>query len=447
MRLCAPYLYLLGILPLACHCAPAVPGTRTAGAVDAVESSERTGESSDALWPLDESASLSAFPPDAGDSIGENLPGRSYDDRDALLALWPMDSDGDGRSDFDEVVSGSDPHDPTDGPDIDGDGIPNEEDDDVDGDGIPNAYDDDIDGDGIPNPVDLDRDGDGLLDLLDTDDDGDDVPDTRDNDDDADAKEDPKDRAEDSDDDGVKTIHPDEDDPEAVLQALERLFEERQDEEDVVRPEPADVAREELERHRARIDEVRTEEFQRRYFREVMRRLLRRQGDDQQRMAEARRRFEHWFDRDRDGCLDPIDPDPDGNGLRDNDKDGLSDRDELQLKTNPDQDDTDYDGLADLFEHANRLDPRDPDSDNDGLKDGEEVRNWRTNPLYEDSDRDGLPDGPEVLIWHTNPLYTDSDNDGLLDGDEVRKGTLPTDSDSDNDGTPDGQDTTPTGAP
>jgi hypothetical protein len=39
-------------------------------------------------------------------------------------------------------------------PDIDGDGIPNNEDPDIDGDGIDNAVDPDIDGDGIPNSKD-----------------------------------------------------------------------------------------------------------------------------------------------------------------------------------------------------------------------------------------------------------------------------------------------------
>ena len=38
--------------------------------------------------------------------------------------------------------------------DIDGDGIPNNEDPDIDGDGIPNGLDPDIDGDGIPNAQD-----------------------------------------------------------------------------------------------------------------------------------------------------------------------------------------------------------------------------------------------------------------------------------------------------
>ncbi|GAB4545001.1 MAG: hypothetical protein Tsb0013_02550 [Phycisphaerales bacterium] len=47
-------------------------------------------------------------------------------------------------------------------PDIDDDGIPNENDLDIDGDGQPNGGDDDADGDGIPNVTDNDDDGDGV---------------------------------------------------------------------------------------------------------------------------------------------------------------------------------------------------------------------------------------------------------------------------------------------
>jgi hypothetical protein len=46
--------------------------------------------------------------------------------------------------------------------DIDGDGVPNDEDGDVDDDGIPNAVDLDIDGDRVPNELDNDIDGDGI---------------------------------------------------------------------------------------------------------------------------------------------------------------------------------------------------------------------------------------------------------------------------------------------
>ncbi|KAH8243198.1 hypothetical protein KR032_005341 [Drosophila birchii] len=72
--------------------------------------------------------------------------------------------------------------------DIDGDGIPNDKDDDIDGDGIPNDEDDDIDGDGIPNDEDDDIDGDGVPNSKDEDIDGDGVPNSRDEDIDGDGK-------------------------------------------------------------------------------------------------------------------------------------------------------------------------------------------------------------------------------------------------------------------
>ncbi|XP_068152252.1 uncharacterized protein [Drosophila tropicalis] len=72
--------------------------------------------------------------------------------------------------------------------DIDGDGIPNDKDDDIDGDGIPNEEDDDIDGDGIPNEDDDDIDGDGVQNSKDEDIDGDGVPNHEDEDIDGDGK-------------------------------------------------------------------------------------------------------------------------------------------------------------------------------------------------------------------------------------------------------------------
>lgn len=101
-----------------------------------------------------------------------------------------LDRDEDGLSDAEEISMGLDPFDPTDGPDVDGDGIPNSEDSDVDEDGEPNAYDRDIDGDGILNLFDDDDDGDGVDDVEDDDDDGDGVEDDVDNDDDADGDDD-----------------------------------------------------------------------------------------------------------------------------------------------------------------------------------------------------------------------------------------------------------------
>lgn len=93
-----------------------------------------------------------------------------------ILALASEDSDNDGLSDYDELNQGLDPDDPTDGPDRDGDGIPNEADSDVDGDGVINKDDPDIDGDGIFNGFDLDIDGDHIANASDLDMDGDGIP-------------------------------------------------------------------------------------------------------------------------------------------------------------------------------------------------------------------------------------------------------------------------------
>ncbi|MEX0325925.1 MAG: dockerin type I domain-containing protein [Puniceicoccaceae bacterium] len=71
--------------------------------------------------------------------------------------------------------------------DIDGDGIPNDEDPDDDNDGIPDEEDPDMDGDQIPNDEDDDVDGDGKKNDEDDDDDGDGIPDGLDNDDDNDG--------------------------------------------------------------------------------------------------------------------------------------------------------------------------------------------------------------------------------------------------------------------
>lgn len=108
-------------------------------------------------------------------------------------------------------------------------------------------------------------------------------------------------------------------------------------------------------------------------------------------------------------------------GEQDRDGDGLIDRQEAQLGTNPEN----------------------PDSDGDGLSDGEEVLRRGTHPLNPDTDLDGLSDGEEVLRLGTDPLLADTDNDRLNDGAEVRQGTNPRDPDSDKDGLGDGDETPP----
>ena len=111
----------------------------------------------------------------------------------------------------------------------------------------------------------------------------------------------------------------------------------------------------------------------------------------------------------------------------DDDKDGLMDRDELNIyHTDPDQSDSDRDGLTDYEEvRIHFTNPNLMDSDGDGLIDSEEVRAYRTNPHIADTDGDGLTDGQEVINYRTDPLKKDTDGDGVSDGDEVLAGRDP----------------------
>ena len=92
-------------------------------------------------------------------------------------------------------------------------------------------------------------------------------------------------------------------------------------------------------------------------------------------------------------------------GPIDSDGDGLSDRREEELGTDPFNPDTDGDGLTDGEEVLKfGTDPLNPDTDYDGLKDGEEVRKYKTDPLDPDTDKGGVKDGHEVLHDGTDPL-------------------------------------------
>jgi len=124
--------------------------------------------------------------------------------------------------------------------------------------------------------------------------------------------------------------------------------------------------------------------------------------------------------------------------LRDTDRDGTPDRDDL---------DDDGDGLTDVDEAQRGTNPLAVDTDDDGLRDGAELTAG-TNPLNPDTDGDGIPDGSDP-----NPLASDDDQDGdgiadkddpdidgdnLLNTDEVTRGTDPRKRDTDADGWPDG---------
>ncbi len=163
----------------------------------------------------------------------------------------------------------------------------------------------------------------------------------------------------------------------------------------------------------------------------------------------------------------------------DPDDDGLTNLEEYQNGTDPDDSDTDDDGMPDGWEvlyeldpldeadagqdldsdtlvnsneYALGTDPADPDMDGDSVLDGWEYYGT-SNTAYgsestsitnADSDADGLFDGIEMAITNsngyvTNPNSADSDGDGIPDGWEIGTGLDPVDEsndekDSDDDG-------------
>ncbi|MEN0063383.1 MAG: hypothetical protein AAGA48_14625 [Myxococcota bacterium] len=68
------------------------------------------------------------------------------------------------------------------------------------------------------------------------------------------------------------------------------------------------------------------------------------------------------------------------------------------------------------------------DGDLDGLSNAEE-REWGSDPENPDSDGDGLLDGAEIE-YGSDPTLVDSDEDGYTDRDEVYEGSDPADADS-----------------
>ncbi len=197
-----------------------------------------------------------------------------------------------------------------------------------------------------------------------------------------------------------------------------------------------------------------------------------------------------YEDLDKDGAVDSNETDPtdasddDDADLGDTDGDGLPDREERALGTDPNDADSDDDGVVDGAEPNLRSDldgdgltsARDADSDGDGLFDGTELGLTapqvpaatdltrgsfiadadpasRTQPLLADTDGGGVRDGREdanrngrVDAGETDPRNgaddggggADADGDGLSDAEELALGTNPNDADSDDDGVTDG---------
>ncbi len=122
---------------------------------------------------------------------------------------------------------------------------------------------------------------------------------------------------------------------------------------------------------------------------------------------------------------------PIDNEFGDGSGDGIPDYWEKLHGLNPTIDDSvlnpDNDGLTNLQEFQNATEPDNPDTDGDGMLDGWEVAN-SLNPLFDDSDedpdRDGLPNSQENL-QNTDPNDPDTDDDGFTDLHEIQAGTNP----------------------
>ncbi|WP_164518381.1 YPDG domain-containing protein, partial [Bifidobacterium castoris] len=144
---------------------------------------------------------------------------------------------------------------------------------------------------------------------------------------------------------------------------------------------------------------------------------------------------------------------------KDTDKDGLPDKEEEKIGTDPTKPDTDGDGISDGDEvngtknpfpdgkhdpdgKPGNTDPLNPDTDGDGVSDGDEVTGAKndgkpTDPNSDDTDKDGVKDSDEIKDG-TDPTKPDTDGDGLPDGEEKKIGTDPTKPDTDGDGISDG---------
>lgn len=87
--------------------------------------------------------------------------------------------------------------------------------------------------------------------------------------------------------------------------------------------------------------------------------------------------------------------------------------------------DTDEDGLSDAQEAQILTDPNNPDSDGDGINDGDELLIYGTDPLRRDTDGDFITDGDEINVYKTDPRLVDTDGDGIPDGTELTQSSDP----------------------
>lgn len=137
------------------------------------------------------------------------------------------------------------------------------------------------------------------------------------------------------------------------------------------------------------------------------------------------------LDSDNDGLNNLVDIDSDDDYLTDGEEYYTHGTD--LTKVDHDNDGlTDYEELVDLVAWGMHLNATDFDSDDDGLFDGDEVLTWYTDPNNPDTDADGLSDADEIAR-HTNPFSPDTDKDRMPDGWEVNNSLDPLVDDSRND--------------
>jgi len=111
------------------------------------------------------------------------------------------------------------------------------------------------------------------------------------------------------------------------------------------------------------------------------------------------------------------------------DYDGIADGWELYYDLDPFSDDSsqdlDEDGLTNLEEFNLLTNPNNGDTDGDGINDSAEVNSYNTDPNKADTDDDGLNDYEEIFTYQTDPNNPDTDEDGKNDHWEVMNGFDP----------------------
>ena len=121
----------------------------------------------------------------------------------------------------------------------------------------------------------------------------------------------------------------------------------------------------------------------------------------------------------------------------DSDGDSISDIMESILKTDPNKADTDDDGLTDpqelfitgtdplVYDSAEpTVSDADADIDADSISNIDEIE-LGTDPQNPDTDDDRFTDSEEVIVYLTDPQLEDTDGDSLNDGFEIRYGLDP----------------------